>query len=251
MPQRDSTTDPPIPAPPARAYDPLKRLIDLAVAALGLLLLSPVLLLAAAAVKLTSRGPAIYRARRAGTGGEPFDVLKLRTMVAGADRAGVITAGTDSRITSIGRFLRRTKLDELPQLWSVLSGDMSLVGPRPESLSIVEEHYTAEQRGALAVRPGLTCTGNLYHYVYQEHLEPPPGEGAEAFYVRRLLDPKLALDLHYVRHRTLLYDLRLLLDTVWVTTFKMLGLKPGWRPPAPVRGAGARHGEAGRAGGSS
>ncbi len=234
MPQRDSTTDPPTPASPARAGDPLKRLIDLAAAAAGLIVLAPVLLLAAAAIKLTSRGPAIYRARRAGTRGQPFDVVKFRTMVAGADRAGVITAGADDRITATGRLLRRTKIDELPQLWNVLRGDMSLVGPRPESLSIVEDHYTAEQRGALAIRPGLTCTGNLYHYVYQEHLEPPPGESAEDFYVRRLLGPKLALDLHYVRHRTLLYDLRLLAQTVWVMTFTAFGLQPRWRPPVEM-----------------
>ncbi len=233
MPQRDSTTSPPIPAPAARPYDPLKRLIDLAAAVTGLILLAPALLLAAAAVRLTSRGPAIYRARRAGIGGRPFDVLKFRTMVAGADRQGVITSGADGRITATGRFLRRTKLDELPQLWNVLRADMSLVGPRPESLSIVEDHYTAEQRGALAIRPGLTCTGNLYHYVYQEHLEPPAGESAEDFYARRLLGPKLAFDLHYVRHRTLLYDLKLLVETVWVMTFKVFGLAPRWRPPVP------------------
>ncbi len=234
MPRSEPTTNPQIPVSPAKVYDPLKRLLDLSAAAAGLIVLAPVLLLAAAAVKLTSPGPALYRARRAGVGGRTFDVLKLRTMVAGADRQGTITAGADARITAAGRFLRRTKLDELPQLWNVLRGDMSLVGPRPESLNIAREHYTAEQRGALAIRPGLTCTGNLFHYVYQEHLEPPAGESAEDFYVRRLLGPKLALDLHYVRHRSLVYDLKLLAQTAWVVTFKMLGLAPRWRPPVSV-----------------
>ncbi len=234
MPQAESTTSPPNPASPARAYDPLKRLIDLSAAVIGLVVLAPVLLLAAATVKLSSRGPVIYRARRAGTGGEPFDVLKFRTMVAGADRQGAITSGADARITAAGRLLRRTKVDELPQLWNVLRGEMSLVGPRPESLNIVEDHYTAEHREALAIRPGLTCTGNLYHYVYQEHLEPPAGQSAEEFYVRHLLDAKIAADLHYVRHRTLSYDLRLICETAWILLLKTVGITPRWRPPVEV-----------------
>ncbi len=217
-----------------RAYDPIKRLIDLAASGVGLVLLAPVLLLVVASIRLTSRGPAIYRARRAGVGGEPFDVLKFRTMVEGADRHAAITSGADSRITAIGHFLRRTKLDELPQLWNILRGEMSLVGPRPESLSIVEAHFNPEYLGVLDIRPGLTCTGNLYHYVYQEHLEPPEGMGIEEFYVCRLLAPKISLDLHYVHHRSLLYDLRLILQTIRVMSQKILGLKPKWRPPSDV-----------------
>ncbi len=217
-----------------RAYDPIKRLIDLAASGIGLILLAPVLLLIAVAIRSTSRGPVIYRARRAGVGGEPFDVLKFRTMVEGADRHAAITSGADSRITAIGHFLRRTKLDELPQLWNILRGEMSLVGPRPESLSIVEAHFTAEYRGVLDIRPGLTCSGNLYHYVYQEHLEPPSGMGIEEFYIRRLLAPKITLDLHYVRHRSWLYDLRLILQTIRVMSLKILGFKPHWRPPSDV-----------------
>ena len=234
MPRDHATTDRPTRVSPRRAYDPFKRLIDLAVAAIGLLVASPLLLLVAGLIKLTSRGPAIYRARRAGVGGAPFDVLKLRTMVRDADREGTITSGTDTRITPVGHVLRGTKLDELPQLWNILRGEMSLVGPRPESLDIVEDHFTPEHRGVLAVRPGLTCTGNLYHYIHQEHLEPPAGMSAEAFYVRHLLDPKIALDLHYVRHRTLAYDLRLLWQTSWILGLKMVGITPRWRPPVTV-----------------
>ncbi len=218
-------------ASPRRGYDPIKRLIDLTASVVGLLATAPVLLIAAGLIRLTSGGPAIYRARRAGLGGEPFDVLKLRTMIEHADRDGAITPGTDSRITPIGHFLRRTKLDELPQLWNVLRGEMSLVGPRPESLSIVETHFTAVHRGVLAIRPGLTCPGNLYYYLYQEHLRPPVGVSAEEFYVSRLLDVKIAADLHYVHHRTLLYDLRLLWQTGWAMALKMLGAEPRWQPP--------------------
>ncbi len=215
-----------------KAYDPIKRLIDLAVSAVALLVLAPVLLLAAAAVKLTSKGPALYRSPRAGRGAEPFDMLKLRTMSVDADRQGAITAGDDPRVTPFGRFLRDTKIDELPQLWNVLRGQMSLIGPRPEALRIVEEHYTAEPRRTLAVRPGLTCTGSLYHVLYQEHRQPPEGMGMEEFYVRHQLDAKIAGDLHYVRHRSLLYDLRLQWLTFWLLLLKSLGREPRWTPPA-------------------
>lgn len=223
MPQTDGTTDPVL---ARRAYDPLKRLIDLVASALGLLILAPVLLAAAGAVKLTSRGPALYRSRRAGVGGAPFDVLKLRTMVENADRQSAITAGVDARITAVGSFLRRTKLDELPQLWNVLRGEMSLVGPRPEALRIAEQCFTPEQRGVLAIRPGLTCTGTLYFYVHLEHLEPPEGVGPEEYYVRELLEPKIAGDLHYVHYRTLGYDLRLLAQTARIMACKIIGIQP-------------------------
>ena len=218
-----------------RPYDAVKRCLDVAAAAGSMVVLSPLLLLIALAVRLTSKGPAIYRAKRAGLRGAPFDVLKFRSMAPGADRQGVITVGADDRVTPLGRLLRRTKLDELPQLWNILRGEMSVVGPRPESLSIVEDHYTSEHRQALSIRPGLTCTGNLYYYVYQEHLRPPPGVGPEEFYVAELLDDKLAADLHYVHHRTLAYDLRLIAQTLWIMSLKILGIEPRWRPPIPLR----------------
>ncbi len=217
-----------------KPYDPLKRLLDVTTSALGLVVSAPLLVLLATVIKLTSKGPVIYRARRAGVDGAPFEVLKLRTMTRDADRQGTITVGGDARITPIGLFLRRTKLDELPQLWNILRGEMSLVGPRPESLNIVLEHFTAEHREVLRVRPGLTCPGNLYYYLYQEHLRPPAGVSAEDFYVRHLLDDKIAADLHYVRHRTLIYDIRLLLETAWVVSLKLLGARPRWTPPIPL-----------------
>ncbi len=228
MPHQDATTDLPL---DRRAYDPIKRLIDLTASVIGLLALAPVLLLAAGSIKLTSTGPVLYRGRRSGTGGRPFDVWKFRTMVENADRRSAITAGADSRITPVGRLLRRTKLDELPQLWNILRGEMSLVGPRPEALRIVEQHFTPEQRGVLAVRPGLTCTGTLFFYLRQEHLQPPAGVGPEEFYVRDLLEQKISWDLHYVRHRTLLYDLKLLAQTARIVALRILGLEPRWTPP--------------------
>ena len=215
----------------SRPYDPIKRTLDLIVASVAGTVLLPLMLLAAAAVKLTSKGPALYRARRAGREGEPFDLLKLRTMAEGSDRHGSITVGADDRITALGRVLRRTKVDELPQLWNILRGEMSLVGPRPESLNIVEQHFTPEYRQVLSIRPGLTCSGTLYSYLYQEHRRPAEGVGPEEFYVRELLDAKIAADLHYVHHRTLRYDLRLLAQTVRILACKIIGVEPNWRPP--------------------
>lgn len=220
----------------ARAYDPVKRSMDLVIAATGLVALAPLVLLVAGLIRLTSAGPVLYRARRAGRGGQPFDVLKLRTMVRGADRLGAITVGGDPRVTRLGRVLRLTRLDEVPQLWNILRGEMSLVGPRPESLSIVEEHFTREHREVLALRPGLTSPGTLFYAVYQEHLRPPAEVGPEEFYIRCLLDAKMSADLHYLAHRSLVYDIRLLWETGWVMAQKLLGLRPRWTPPIPLAG---------------
>ncbi|HEY7836532.1 MAG TPA: sugar transferase, partial [Solirubrobacteraceae bacterium] len=135
----------------------LRRLVDIVVSALALALLSPVLALAALAIRLESPGPVIYRQRRIGRDGEPFDVLKLRTMVPGAEHIGAglaIDAG-DPRVTRAGALLRRTSLDELPNLLNVLRGEMSLIGPRP-TLPVQVEQYTPRQRGRLAIKPGIT-----------------------------------------------------------------------------------------------
>lgn len=144
------------------AYLPLKRLFDLFFAALGLVLLSPLLLAVALAVKLTSPGPVLFTQERVGYRGRPFKVLKFRTMVTDAERRGApLTVGADPRITPAGRILRRLKLDELPQLINVLKGEMSLVGPRP-TLAYQVEKYTPRQRRRLEVKPGLTGWAQIH-----------------------------------------------------------------------------------------
>jgi lipopolysaccharide/colanic/teichoic acid biosynthesis glycosyltransferase len=198
-----------------RAYPAIKRAVDIAAAILGLAVTGPVLAAAAIAVKATSPGAVFYRARRAGHGGKPFAMLKLRTMVNDADRTGAaITVGGDARVTPIGAFLRRTKIDELPQLINVLMGDMSLVGPRPEDWGIVQRHYTAEQRRLLEVRPGIACPGQIYYYLHQAHEIPPPGTEPERFYVEHQLSAKLAYDLYYVHHASLALDARVIVQTL-------------------------------------
>lgn len=189
----------------------LKRLFDLLASGLGLLLLSPLFALIALLVRLTSPGPIFYRARRVGRGGREFTLYKFRSMVANADRQGPgITAAGDPRVTPIGRVLRRTKLDELPQLWNVLRGDMSLVGPRPEDPRYVAL-YTPEQRRVLDVRPGITSLASIEYRNEEAILRGPDWEQR---YIREVMPAKLAIDLRYVQQATLLTDLLIILRTL-------------------------------------
>jgi lipopolysaccharide/colanic/teichoic acid biosynthesis glycosyltransferase len=174
-----------------------RRLIDIAVSALGLLVTGPLLLAAMVAIRLESRGGAIYRQRRVGMDGRSFEVLKLRTMVDGAEHVGAglaIDAG-DARVTRVGALLRRTSVDELPNLLNVLRGEMSLIGPRP-TLPVQVEQYTARQRGRLAVRPGITGWAQI-----NGRASLPWAE-------------RIELDLYYIEHRSLSLDLRILARTV-------------------------------------
>ena len=183
----------------------MKRVFDVIVSAAGLLMTSPIIAAAAVAVKLETRGPAFYSGPRAGMGGRPFRIHKLRTMrsnVAGP----AVTAGDDPRITAVGRFLRRTKLDELPQLLNVLKGDMSLVGPRPEDPKYVAL-YSPEQRKVLSVRPGITGP-TVLRFIDEEDLLR--GGDAETGYVTKVMPQKLAVDLQYVHAASFTGDLEIL-----------------------------------------
>lgn len=188
----------------------MKRAFDFSVALAGLVMTSPILAAAALAVKLSSPGPAFYAGPRVGRGGELFEIHKLRTMRTGADTAGpAVTAGDDPRVTAVGRMLRRTKLDELPQLWNVVKGDMSLVGPRPEHPAFVAR-YTAEQRRLLDVRPGMTGPSALAFIDEEQELR---GGRAEERYVDRVMPQKLDLELRYLERASFRSDLGVLLRT--------------------------------------
>jgi lipopolysaccharide/colanic/teichoic acid biosynthesis glycosyltransferase len=193
-----------------------KRALDLLISLLGLILLSPLLLLLAMWVKLDSRGPVLYRGTRVGKGGRTFEMYKFRTMVLEADRLGpAVSFKDDPRITRAGRFLRGTKLDELPQLLNVLKGEMSLVGPRPEDPSYVAL-YTREQRRVLSVKPGITGPTQLE---YRDEASMLDGESIDDDYVSRILPQKLKLDLEYVRKCSLLLDLKILWRTATTLLF--------------------------------
>jgi lipopolysaccharide/colanic/teichoic acid biosynthesis glycosyltransferase len=187
------------------------RALDVIVSALALVLLAPLLLLVAVAVKWSSPGPVLHRAQRAGRYGRPFTLYKFRSMVASASVSGPRITGTgDARITPIGRILRRTKLDELPQFFNTLKGDMSLVGPRPEDPALVET-YSAEQRRVLTVRPGITSPATVLNRYEEDMLSGPD---PEAVYRRDVLPRKLRLELEYLDRRTVAADLRVLGQTV-------------------------------------
>jgi lipopolysaccharide/colanic/teichoic acid biosynthesis glycosyltransferase len=188
-----------------------QRLLDLLIALPAAALLAPLLAAIALLVKLDSPGPALFRQQRVGRFGRLFDILKFRTMVVNAEHVGAqITIGRDPRITRVGHFLRRHKLDELPQLLNILKGDMSLVGPRPEVPRYVAL-YNADQRRILAIRPGLTSPASIAFHNESEllaaHSDP------EEFYRNQAMPAKIALDLHYARHATVWSDCAILART--------------------------------------
>ncbi len=195
----------------------IRRAVDVLAAGCALVVSAPLIALAAAAIRLETPGPAIYRQRRVGRDGVEFDVLKLRTMVAGAERigAGLAVDEGDARITRVGALLRRTSLDELPNLWNVLRGEMSLIGPRPTVPSQVAQ-YTDRQRARLAVRPGLTGWAQV-----NGRASLPWSE-------------RIELDLYYIEHRSLALDLRIIARTVRVLLGGggvYRGATGGWDPP--------------------
>ena len=197
----------------------IRRAFDVVVAGGALVILSPFLLGAMAAIRLESRGSPIYRQRRVGKDGRQFDVLKLRTMVSGAEHIGrgLAVSEGDTRITRVGRFLRRTSLDEVPNLVNVLRGEMSIIGPRP-TVPVQVDRYTERQRGRLAVKPGITGWAQIN------------GRTELSW------DERIELDLWYIEHRSLRLDLEIL----WRTVRMVLGGQglyrgetPAWRDPPP------------------
>lgn len=193
----------------ARAEEGLPRAVEAGLAFLGLVLASPFLLAAAGLIAATSPGPVLFRQQRAGLGGRPFTLLKLRSMRI-APEGSQLTASGDARVTPVGRWLRRFKLDEIPQLWNVIRGDMSLVGPRPEVLRYVDDSPLWRQ--VLAARPGMTDPVTLR--LRDEEALLAGVEDAERFYRERLLPWKLRGYRDYLERRTWVSDLGVLGATV-------------------------------------
>ncbi len=230
----------------------MRRSLGALVALLGLIVTSPLLLLAAIGIKLTSPGPVLYRAcriardrrrwgsdasasrglterRRPEYRGAEFTMYKFRTMHVRADASGgPITADADPRVFRFGALLRATKIDELPQLFNVLRGDMALVGPRPEAPEIVREFYTPIDRQTLQVPPGLTSPGALYYYTHGEQMLQ--GDAVVQVYVDQLLPVKLAIDRVYIERASVRYDLGVIARTVRVILLRIMGAE---RLPVP------------------
>ncbi|MEG2703329.1 MAG: sugar transferase, partial [Clostridia bacterium] len=199
----------------------VKRVLDLAMALVVLVPCGLVMLPIAAAVKLTSKGPVFYTALRGGYHNRPFNILKFRTMVVGADRYSSTTAFNDPRVTPLGRLLRRSKMDELPQLFNILKGDMSFIGPRPELLRYTMR-YTAEQRCILWVRPGISDPSSLKLISLDEVVGHDDPEGT---YERRILGEKNRMRVAYAKNQSIGQDARLFVQTLACVLKK--NLKPG------------------------
>jgi lipopolysaccharide/colanic/teichoic acid biosynthesis glycosyltransferase len=190
----------------------MKRIFDIVVSLVGLICFLPLLVFVAVLIKLDSRGPIFFRQQRIGMGFRPFEILKFRTMIDNAQRrGGLITFGKDTRITRVGRILRKTKIDEFPQLINVLRGDMTLVGPRPEVPEFVEL-FRQDYEEILTVRPGITDLASLKYRneaAVLGHYNNPQEE-----YLRHVLPDKINLNKEYIRRSSFFFDLTLILKTV-------------------------------------
>jgi len=192
----------------------LKRVFDFSTSLIGLLILSPILILIGIIIKLESKGLIFYRQKRVGLGGVEFEIFKFRTMLIGSDKKGLLTVGDrDPRVTKIGYFLRRYKLDELPQLINVFFGDMSIVGPRPEVQKYVS-FYSEEDQCVLSVKPGITDYASIYFRNETELLKN--ANNPEDLYIEDIMPQKLALNKKYIQEQSFWIDIKIIFKTLFV-----------------------------------
>lgn len=190
-----------------------KRLLDFIVSTLGLLILAPFFLLVGLVIKIGSEGPVFYLQERVGKGGRIFKLFKFRTMHTGADKAAAITIGLrDARITTVGLYLRKFKMDELPQLINVWKGEMSLVGPRPELKKFVDL-YSDDQLQVISVKPGITDFASIQFYNENKLLEGK--KDPIDFYIRKIMPVKLELNLKYIKQQSFWLDIKIILQTIF------------------------------------
>jgi len=194
-----------------------KRIFDTAISSVALVMLTPLFAVVALLVKATSRGPIFYRQARVGRNGRIFQLVKFRSMFVNADRGGLlITSAGDRRITRLGRILRRSKVDELPQLWNVVRGEMSLIGPRPE-VPLYVDSYSEAQREVLTINPGITDPASI---AYRDEENVLAGKtDADLYYREVVLPHKVKLNREYLKQMSFSYDLRLLFHTIAVVAF--------------------------------
>ncbi|MEH7235741.1 sugar transferase [Bacillus sp. JJ1562] len=192
--------------------DAVKRFFDIVVSLIGLIILSPLLLIIAILIKVDSKGPVFFKQVRVGQHEKEFKILKFRTMVVDAEKQGKqITVGKDSRITRVGHFLRKYKVDEFPQLINVLIGDMSLVGPRPE-VPKYTKYYNAAQKAIFEIKPGITDYASIKYSDESELLGK--AENPEKTYIEEIMVDKLHYNLEYLRNRSVIEDISIIMKTV-------------------------------------
>lgn len=190
----------------------LKRSFDIISSLAGLILLIPFFIVVSILIKVDSKGPVFFAQERIGKDFRPFRILKFRTMVHGDNNGPLITTREDKRITRIGKYLRRYKIDELPQLFNVLKGDMSLVGPRPEVKKYVDL-FESDYRKILTVRPGITDPASIRYSNEEELLSQSPDH--EEAYIKSILPEKINLSLEYVNNHTMMRDIMIILETIF------------------------------------
>lgn len=195
----------------------MKRAFDILFAVCFLVVFSPVYVLTWIIIKIVSPGPAIYKAKRVGKDGVLFDCYKFRSMRVDSGKVKLTTLQNDDRIFPFGKFIRKAKIDEMPQVVNILKGEMSVVGPRPEDKENAAKVYVGEFKHILDVKPGLTSTASLYDYTHGEMYED------EESYEREFMPKKLKLELYYVKHASFWYDIVLILRTGWLIIQKTCG----------------------------
>lgn len=198
-------------------YEFFKRCFDLLFAVCFLVVFSPIYLVTWFIIKIVSPGPAIYLAKRVGKDGILFDCYKFRSMRLDSGKIKLTTLQNDDRIFPFGKFIRKAKIDEMPQVFNILKGEMSVVGPRPEDKENADKVYVGEYKHILDVKPGLTSTASLYDYTHGERYED------EESYARDFMPQKLKLELYYVNHRSFWYDVVLVIRTAWLIILKTCG----------------------------
>ncbi|SDG62673.1 undecaprenyl-phosphate galactose phosphotransferase [Prevotella communis] len=198
-------------------YEFLKRCFDLLFAICFLVVFSPVYIISWLIIKIVSPGPAIYKAERVGKDGKLFKCFKFRSMRVDSGQVRLTTLENDDRIFPFGKFIRKAKIDEMPQVVNILKGEMTVVGPRPEDKENADKVYVGEFVHILDVKPGLTSTASLYDYTHGELFED------EESYEKEFMPKKLKLEIYYVNHRSFWYDIQLVLRTAWLIIQKTCG----------------------------
>ena len=198
-------------------YEFLKRCFDLLFAVCFLVVFSPVYVITWLIIKIVSPGPVIYKAERVGIDGKLFKCYKFRSMRVDSGKVRLTTLNNDDRIFPFGKFIRKAKIDEMPQVVNILKGEMSVVGPRPEDKDNADKVYVGDFVHILDVKPGLTSTASLYDYTHGELFED------EESYEKEFMPKKLKLELYYVNHRSFWYDIQLVLRTAWLIVLKTCG----------------------------
>ncbi|WP_270592053.1 MULTISPECIES: sugar transferase [Butyricimonas] len=198
-------------------YRVVKRVFDVLFAVLFLLVFSPIFVITIIVIKIVSPGPVFYKARRVGLHGNVFTCYKFRSMCVDSGEVKLTTLQNDNRIFPFGYFIRKAKIDEMPQVFNILLGQMTIVGPRPEDVANVRNLYHGEYKRILDIKPGLTSPASLYDYTHGEQYED------EKLYETEFLPQKLALELYYVKNRGLLYDMLLILKTAFVIVMTLFG----------------------------